>query len=475
MAFVLKKIKTILRIYILYVIVAGFLVFLFDYNSKEYKEKNIVDTSKYYSNKVGPDKIRLIDNRDLGWPIRVNLLQNAKSSVKICNYSIMGGEISDLYYGLILDTADRGVKIDFLINGVMINIYGPRNAKFWALVNHPNINVRIYEPLNLLKPWTINNRMHDKIWIVDGKYAMTGGKNVADKFFVDVEDSKKVYDRDVLIKTTNSNDKDSVINDFEKYFSQLWNSEFIVVKKEKKSKYKQDKAKLEKERLLANLNKSREEKSYGFEDDFNLDENFYSTRKISLVTNPLQRIKKDPVVLNTVNALVNDAKDSVIMQSPYVILNKELRDILKIENPNVKLHVLTNSPYSSPNLAAISATLNTRSRLVENSSQVYGYQGKGSVHSKACIVDGNLSMVGSFNLDPRSTFLSTENFVVVDSEEFTKALTDDMKSIMEKSYVYGDEKNSLVKTEMKEKQPSMAKRVLLSISRVLFYFLDNLI
>ncbi|MGO3018384.1 MAG: phospholipase D-like domain-containing protein [Anaerococcus sp.] len=191
MAFVLKKIKTILRIYILYVIVAGFLVFLFDYNSKEYKEKNIVDTSKYYSNKVGPDKIRLIDNRDLGWPIRVNLLQNAKSSVKICNYSIMGGEISDLYYGLILDTADRGVKIDFLINGVMINIYGPRNAKFWALVNHPNINVRIYEPLNLLKPWTINNRMHDKIWIVDGKYAMTGGKNVADKFFVDVEDSKK--------------------------------------------------------------------------------------------------------------------------------------------------------------------------------------------------------------------------------------------------------------------------------------------
>lgn len=43
-----------------------------------------------------------------------------------------------------------------------------------------------------------------------------------------------------------------------------------------------------------------------------------------------------------------------------------------------------------------------------------------SYHGKAFTIDDNLSAVGSFNWDMRSTYIDTELMLVIEGEEFSK-------------------------------------------------------
>ncbi|WP_256583504.1 phospholipase D-like domain-containing protein, partial [Pseudomonas sp. 2995-1] len=81
-----------------------------------------------------------------------------------------------------------------------------------------------------------------------------------------------------------------------------------------------------------------------------------------------------------------------------------------------------------PNVIAFSGYTNVREKVVDFSSSVLEYQGPDSVHAKTYIFDDRLSLIGSFNLDARSSFLSTETMVVIDSEEFAKTLTDEIET-----------------------------------------------
>jgi cardiolipin synthase C len=51
-----------------------------------------------------------------------------------------------------------------------------------------------------------------------------------------------------------------------------------------------------------------------------------------------------------------------------------------------------------------------------NYKAVYGY------HPKTIIIDGNITAVGSYNLDPRSANYNTECIIIARSEEVTKNL-----------------------------------------------------
>ena len=42
------------------------------------------------------------------------------------------------------------------------------------------------------------------------------------------------------------------------------------------------------------------------------------------------------------------------------------------------------------------------------------------LHAKTMVIDDNIAVIGTFNLDPRSTHLNTENFVVIPSKKMAK-------------------------------------------------------
>ena len=65
--------------------------------------------------------------------------------------------------------------------------------------------------------------------------------------------------------------------------------------------------------------------------------------------------------------------------------------------------------------------------------QVMEYQAPDCLHAKSYLIDGRLSLVGSFNLDPRSAVIDTELLLAVDSPEFTEVLQTTLDGLLQKS------------------------------------------
>lgn len=72
-----------------------------------------------------------------------------------------------------------------------------------------SVSVRIYNPINLLKPWNLQARMHDKYVIVDQKMYLLGGRNTTNLFLGDYSRSKNI-DRELFVYETAENDSSSI-------------------------------------------------------------------------------------------------------------------------------------------------------------------------------------------------------------------------------------------------------------------------
>jgi len=469
-----KILSGLLLLYVVYLLLTGLFVFL-----KDYEEPHTTafdpDVTEFTGTDWGSDRAAIIEEREAGLQTRINLLENAKESIKITNYSLIPSEASDVFYGLILDSANRGVNVQLLFNGFIHDLYGPLNKTYLALVHHPNIELRFYEPLNFLKPWTLQNQLHDKFWLIDDTYALSGGRNIGDKYFLEDYEGANVHDRDVLVINTASDLEASGLHDFYTYFDALWTHEFTTEERINEGEYFKQRGEEGEELLLQKLADAKVENTLGFGLNINWEEHSFPTRKVSLITNPIGRMKSEPLVLKTLNELMLKAENQVIMQSPYLVVNEELQDILDVDEMQADVHVLTNSQYSTPNFAAIAGMLKYRDGLLFESDQVYGYQGDGSIHAKSYVLDDRLSLIGSFNLDPRSAFLSTENLVVIDSEPLAEHLTNNIVGLMEQSRIYNQDGTILPDEIMEPKEIPWVKKALIEIARVIFYPFDELL
>ena len=85
--------------------------------------------------------------------------------------------------------ADRGVRVRLLLDdlGVM-----PSDATLLTIDSHPNIEVRMFNPVALRSPrllgmiadfGRINKRMHNKSFTADGQASIVGGRNIGDEYF----------------------------------------------------------------------------------------------------------------------------------------------------------------------------------------------------------------------------------------------------------------------------------------------------
>lgn len=190
-----------------------------------------VSASNFYSDHECADRVALIESPTEGFESRLHLLDEATKRIDISYYAMHMGETTDLFLGAILNAADRGVQIRILVDDQFGGLTHSHADYATALGAHPNIELKTYNPLNPLKPWTWNGRLHDKYMIADNRLLMLGGRNIGDKYF-DPEGYEKPLslDRDVLIYNTewNNQSKDSVLFDVRAYMDEIWNSSAAV-------------------------------------------------------------------------------------------------------------------------------------------------------------------------------------------------------------------------------------------------------
>ncbi|OJF97019.1 phosphatidylserine/phosphatidylglycerophosphate/cardiolipin synthase family protein [Alkalibacterium sp. 20] len=463
-------------IYLGYAFISAIVLLHFN-KPKNKEELDIQSCSSFYGEDEndGPDKAAFFDSQDILLTLHLNLIQSAKKTIKFANFSIEDGTVSDLFYGKMLEAADRGVNVNVLFDGKGHNLVGINNGKYWALMAHPNISLAFYEEFDWLRPWTWQNRMHDKFLIADDYSVLTGGVNLEDSFFVEDHD-KADHDRDVVIMNSDRERfSESVLKQYTDYYDSLWFHPFTTVRPSYVLKKYENLAKETHHSLLSILKEVEEKNQYGASTTIDWNQHMFPTRKVSLVTNAIQRWKKDPYILTTLGELFKEARETIIFQSPYVVPSKEMQQYLSLAGTKAKIFFVTNSLATSTNFFGISGHQKYIKYLSNHTSQFYHFQGEGYIHAKAYSIDSRLSLIGSFNFDPRSSFLSTENLVIIDSPELATELEKSIKEIAQDSVPYKKNGDHLVHGTAKKAHVPMYKKVILGIIYVIFYPFEDLI
>ena len=92
-----------------------------------------------------------------------------------------------------------------------------------------------------------------------------------------------------------------------------------------------------------------------------------------------------------------------------------------------------------------------------------------SYHGKSVLIDDNISIIGSFNMDMRSAYLDTELMLVVDSKDINKSLLKSMEkyetsaTVSKKDGTY-ENPNSIKRVKLSQK-----KKLRINIIKKFFY------
>lgn len=386
---------------------------------------NVEDPLSGYVQLPATEYVALVEDPHESARLRLELIRRATSSIEISYHTFSEGVYSSMFVSEILKAADRGVRVDFINDGIIGGLAFQSRGVAKVLNSHENINIYFYEPFSLV-PYSWNNRLHDKYLLVDGVYLLTGGRNISDKTFMpDGFEKKVVYDRDILIIGEKGK---GVLGELESYIEALLSSRYSHPMKERR-KYGEEIERLieegeEVQRLHPELSGPIGQLA------------FFETESIDLIANPIGRGSKKSIIWNELLAMFEDEEDLIILQSPYVVLYPF--QLEQFESLEAELEILTNSTKSTPNIPAYPHYLAKR-YMLEDFSTIYEYAGEGSVHTKSFIIGDDISVIGSFNLDPRSLYLDTETVYVIRSREFNSHLRSVMEQWKELSNVRGVE------------------------------------
>ena len=398
----------------------------------------------------------VLDRGEDALQARAWLTEHARQSIEVQYFIWSTDNIGTLAAEALLRAAERGVKVRVIVDDLLIDA---PDKSLLALALHPNIEIRIYNPqhkvgtpvhkrlLNVAVDFRgVNQRMHDKTFIVDGKLAITGGRNMADEYF-DYDHEYNFRDRDALLLG-------EAVKAMRANFENFWASELSVPVE---SLY--DGLGLMKKNVR--VDSAEVQQIYrGLHDYAKSPENFSPLVRALIESTPEAfpavarevawgkvdfihdrpgkngnrfRLDGGGQTTQALARLAEGARERIVIQSPYLVLSDEAVELFrKAIARGVKIRISTNSLASTDNIQAFSGYRNQRDRLLKMGMEIFEFRPDPAVqvklmpraaanakppvfaiHAKSMVVDGKLAFIGTYNLDPRSENLNTEVGVVI--------------------------------------------------------------
>lgn len=382
---------------------------------------------------ISVDRAMLLESNTQALEERIRLLNLAEKSIVMSTFDMREGQSSDDIAAMLLQKADEGVQVSLLIDGFNGSFRLPGKAFFQAMSSHPNIEIRLYNPINFLTPWTSQGRMHDKYMIVDDLAYILGGRNTFDYFLGDYDCENKSLDREVLIYNTarGTESRESSLWQVKDYFDQLWNSKFCKVFGEKEGLSEKPSVQRERQRLNAVYERMLSEQPELFA-EFDYEVYTYETENVTLLSGDTGIYGKEPEVLYQLGELMKQAKDNVVIHTPYAVCNSYMYGVLEeIEEAAPEAVMMVNSIENGDNFCASSDYMRNKQKIVDTGISLYEYDGGTSYHGKSIVIDDDISIIGSYNFDLRSTYMDTELMLVIKSEKLNAELRGNMEKMQE--------------------------------------------
>lgn len=392
--------------------------------------KSRFSLERFYRDGEGVDRAMLMETNMSAWEERIRLMNQAEERIILSTFDMRDGESTKDIAAMLLKKADEGVKVSILVDGISGFLRMEGREFFYALSSHPNIEIKIYNMLNILQPWKTQGRMHDKYVIVDEKGFILGGRNTFDYFIGNYPTDGMSYDREVLIYNTaekRTSENESALYQVEAYFKSMWEKEECTYFHDDEKLKDDEDVKAQLDMLYERYSKVRNERPDLFE-DFDYYKHTVPTNHVELICNPTHIYGKEPVVFYELTELMKNAKEKVTIHTPYAVCNDYMYERLKEASSIVDVEMMINSVENGDNFVASSDYLRHKDELVDTGVQIYEYDGGTSYHGKSIVIDDELAIIGSYNMDLRSTYVDTELMLSVQSKELASQLLEKMDS-----------------------------------------------
>lgn len=309
-------------------------------------------------------------------------LEAAKSHIHLEYYIYEDDKTGNAIADVLIKKAREGIEVRFLYDD-----FGSHGLKkgFIKRLNEAGVETAPFYKIKLYALASrLNYRNHRKIIVIDGKKSFVGGINISDKYRNDTNAENDVYWRDTHLMI------DGPATFYLQYlFLCDWN--FCSKQKLKFGPvYFPD---------TSNTEKIKEE-------------------LLQIV--PSGPDSNLPVIFYSLMQAIASAKKQIWITSPYFIPGESLMDALIIAaKSGIEVKLLV--PGISDSKLVNSAAHSYYTELLPHGIRIFLYN-KGFVHAKTMVVDDELAIVGSANMDYRSFDLNFEVNAVLYSKNINKQL-----------------------------------------------------
>ena len=312
----------------------------------------------------------ILDHGENALALRINLIRSAQKSIRIQTFDWAFDEVGKfLLWELVRAHEDRGIKIEILIDH-MFSDHDPRTISFLSTLGS-GFQIKYFNPsANRLSPSLLdklanatvdfhghNSRLHNKLFVVDDLLAITGGRNVSNRYF-DQSIGMNYKDRDVLVILPEEGGLRSLLDQYWQDVHSVPSGQMLEVSEFLESVPSPAELRMGRRDfcpypIFDEIGEKASDEEWIIETFLN---HSCEVDSVTWIYDLPEKVTQAPVELSTVSIALTrtiaSARSEVIIQSPYFVLSEDaqkLFEIKKAESPEVRVVVSTNSLAATDN------------------------------------------------------------------------------------------------------------------------------
>ena len=130
---------------------------------------------------LGGNLLTLLAGGGEAFPAMLEAIESARARVTFASYLVRDDPTGARFRAALIERARAGVKVRFLYDAV--GCLGCADERYFRPLREAGVELLEFHPIApWRRNWGFNRRNHQKILVVDGRIAFTGGLNLADEY-----------------------------------------------------------------------------------------------------------------------------------------------------------------------------------------------------------------------------------------------------------------------------------------------------
>jgi len=377
--------------------------------------------------------VRLLINGEASFVERMRMIDEAERSIYLQVLIFKADAVGNAIASALIRKKRDHPEVDIrVIVDAYSNIQDLEAQLMYFELKDAGIEVEGYEAFYLhwlneinLRDWTAGNkRYHEKYMVVDGRAAVVGGMNIGDEYARYGTDPLLIWrDQDIYLEGDVVQDVEAAFLDNIAHFKEIKAQWPSALNTDVYWEVWQGVHPQLRDLVTQSLDKRRERSRAEIPawDQLHLISQrvgrpLHGDIKVRFIRSRPR--KGESYIEQAYLHLVDNARSSIVIENAYFVPTKPLLDALvAAAGRGVRVTVITNSKATNDIPIITDAGRLSYQPLIKAGVEVYEWHaerhGEGTVHSKYAVIDSEIAIIGSYNLDPRSLGLNSENVVIV--------------------------------------------------------------